>query len=837
MKNQTPYEKIIDMARNLKIRALERMGYRVRLPKKSKRKSQKLLRAFFILVILGFVGGVGLAAYGFYLYQTLPNPAALGERIINQSTKIYDRTAETLLYEIHGEEKRTVISLKDVPDYIKQATLAIEDARFYEHPAFDWRGMMRAFVVNLWHGQIIQGGSTITQQLAKKAFLSPEKTLQRKLKEIILAVKLEKNYTKDQILEFYLNQIPYGSNAYGIESASQAFFTKGAKDLTLAEAALLAALPKAPSYYSPYGNHVKELLARKDYILERMKEYGYIDDEELNRAKKQDLKFSPQFEGIRAPHFVMFVKEYLELKYGADYVETAGLKVITTLDWPMQQLAEKVVSEGAQRNEELYKGKNAALIAQDPKTGQILAMVGSRDYFDIANEGNFNVITGHRQPGSAFKPFAYLTAFKKGYTPETIVFDLPTEFDTTKIPEMSYQPENYDQRFRGPVDLRHALSQSINLPSVKVLYLAGLKDTIETAQKMGITTLTEIGRYGLSLVLGGGDVKPLDMAEAYSVFAQDGQKHQQTAILRIEDSKGRILENYEDQMEQVEEPQYIRIINNILADNEARLGLFAPNNLLEIPGYEVAAKTGTSQDYRDAWVAGYTPSLVVVVWAGNNDFTPMQRGAAGILAAVPIWNNFMKETLKNQLAESFPTPEPTNPTKPILRGEYLAYFKIGDKLYPQIHNILFWINKNDPNGSIPEHPENDPQFENWEKPVLEWIKSNLANPNQYNEPVPINYAELVGTKQAPEITVFSPQNGSYLQDSNVQINLRIKSAFGVKSLKIYFNDILINEVKNLTSETYQSQFTPPTIEAQNKIKIEARDRFDNLGKASIIVFK
>jgi 1A family penicillin-binding protein len=834
------------MSARYKVSELKKMGYRLQPPKK-KNKPKKFWRIFFTFCLAGLIVLVAAAVYLFYLYKTLPNPSSIGERIVNQSTKIYDRTGQNLLYEIHGEERRTVIPLQEIPDYAREAMIVIEDAEFYQHPAFDWRGIIRALIVNLQHGSIVQGGSTITQQLVKNAFLSDEKTVQRKLKEIILAIKLEKNYSKDQILELYLNQIPYGSNAYGIEAASQAFFSKDAKDLTLAEAALLAALPQAPSYYSPYGNHQKELLARKNYILERMKQYGYIDEEEFQRAIKESINFSPKFEGMRAPHFVMFIKEYLESKYGADYVETAGLNVTTTLDWNLQQAAETAVSEGAKRNEELYKGKNAALIAQDPKTGQILAMVGSRDYFDIANEGNFNVVTGHRQPGSAFKPFAYLAAFQKGYTPDTIVFDLKTEFnpdcpasaDQEKDPFGldCYHPANYDQRFRGPVDFRHGLAQSINVPSVKVLYLTGLKDTIQTAQKFGITTLTETGRYGLSLVLGGGDVRPIDMAEAYSVFAQDGQKHEQTAILKVEDAQGRVLEKYEDKSEEVYNPQYIRMVNDILSDNEARLGLFSPNNLLEIPGYEVAAKTGTTQDYRDAWVAGYTPSLVVVVWAGNNDFSPMQRGAAGILAAVPIWHNFMVEALKNQPAEAFPQPTAANTDKPILNGQYLSYFKVADKLYPQIHDILFWVDKNNPQGPLPEHPENDPQFENWEKPVLEWIKSNLANPGQYNEPVPPDYAEIVGAKQAPEITIINPTNGAYLQNPTIQFQAQIKSSFGIKSIKLYFNKTLVNETQSLQGENYQFNFTPSTIEPQNQIKIEARDSFDNLAETSVIVFK
>lgn len=829
-----------------KISDWKQRAYAIHLPKKLK-KPGKLKKLFFIGLSAVIILIILVAGYLFYLYKTLPDPATIGDRIVTQSTKIFDRTGQTLLYEIHGEENRTIVSLKDLPNYVKEATIAIEDAQFYQHPAFDWKGMVRAFFVNLLNGKIVQGGSTITQQLVKNAFLSTEQTIQRKLKEIILAIRLEKVYSKDQILELYLNQIPYGSNAYGIQAASQTYFAKDAKDLSLAQAALLAGLPKAPSYYSPYGNHPDEVLARKNLILTKMKEGGYITDAQLKQAENEVITFSPKFEGLRAPHFVMFIKEYLESKFGVQYVETAGLKVTTTLDWNMQQLAEKAVAEGAKRNEELYKGKNAALIAQDPKTGQILAMVGSRDYFDIANNGNFNVITAHRQPGSAFKPFAYLTAFAEGYTPQTKIFDLKTEFNpdcpATATDEKDkyglncYHPDNYDHIFRGPVDFRHALAQSINVPAVKVLYLAGLNNTISTAKKLGITTLTETSRYGLSLVLGGGDVKPIDMAEAYSVLAQDGQKHNQTGILKIEDSKGNTLEEYEDQSEQTFDPQYIRMINSILSDNEARLGLFGPNNLLEIPGQEVAAKTGTTQDYRDAWVAGYTPSLVTIVWAGNNDFTPMQRGAAGILAAVPIWNNFMATYLKDKPVDPFPVPDPIVPSKPILNGEYISYIKVGDQLYPQIHDILFWVNKNDPQGPIPDNPQNDPQYDNWEKGVTDWINNNLTNPSQYNQPIPNGYGDVVGAKQAPEITIISPTNGSYIGTGPINLSFQVKSPYGIKSIKVYFNNSSVDELTNPTGENFQTQFSPSAIEAQNKIQVEVADRLDNAASVSVILFK
>jgi len=692
----------------------------------------------FVLKLIGLflLAIFGLVFWGLMVItkmaKELPNPEQFVNRQISQSTKIYDRTGQILLYEIHGEEKRTTISFEEIPEYAKQATLAIEDQEFYRHSAFDWRAIIRAFVVNIIKGRVVQGGSTITQQLARNAFLSPERTYTRKIKELILAHWIEQRYSKDQILNLYLNQIPYGTNAYGIEAASQTFFSKPANDLTLSEAAVLAALVKAPSYYSPWGIHQDELEQRKNYVLEQMFKLGFIDEQQKQLAQNTKPKFSNQSIGsIKAPHLVMMVYDYLSGKYGEDVVEKGGLRVITTLDWPLQELAEKTVKEGAERNTQLYQGKNAALVAQDPKTGQVLALVGSKDYFDVENEGNFNVaVQGLRQPGSALKPFAYLTAFQKGYSPEAVVFDLPTEFSSynnicplTNINfnddnPLCFHPENFDGRFRGPVNLRTGLAQSINVPSVKVLYLAGLADTLKTVQAFGLTTLTNPSRYGLSLVLGGGEVKLIEMVGAYSVFSQEGIKHHQSLILEVKDSQGRILEKYLDQATQVVEPQYAKIINNILSDIEARSGLFQNSlNLTVFPDREAALKTGTTNDYKDAWAIGYTPTLVVGVWTGNNNNKPMQKQAGSILAAVPIWHAFMSKALENQPAEFFNKPEAAPQNKPILWGEYISN--------GEAHDILYYVDKNNPLGPQPLNPESNSQFWNWELPVKAWWQQQL----------------------------------------------------------------------------------------------------------------
>ena len=702
-----------------------------------KKKRFLKITGFFLLILMGLAFFILMMAAK--IAKELPSPEQFADRQINQSTKIYDRTGETLLYEIHGEEKRTIVPFEEIPDFVKQATISVEDREFYSHKAFDWRAIIRALFVNIIKGRVVQGGSTITQQLAKNAFLSPERTYERKLKELILSYWIEQRYSKDEILNLYLNQISYGANAYGIESASRTYFNKSAKDLNLAEAAILAALPKAPSYYSPWGSHKEELEQRKVYILEQMFKSGFIDEEEKERAGNSKIKFSEQNIGlIKAPHFVMMVKEFLVEKYGEEILEKGGLNVITTLDWKFQKAAEQTIEDGAKRNAELYDGRNAALVAQDPKTGQILALVGSKDYLAEPEpigcepgktcqfEGNFNVASqALRQPGSAFKPLAYITAFQKGYSPETVVFDLPTEFSTygntcplTGINffdnnSLCFHPENFDRQFRGPVNLRNALAQSINVPSVKVLYLAGINDSIKTAQNFGITTLTDPSRYGLSLVLGGGEVKLIDLVGAYSVFAQEGVKHRQAFILEVKNSQGKVLEKYLDQATQIIEPQYAKLINNILSDAEARSPLFQNSlNLTVFEGREAALKTGTTNDYRDAWTIGYTPSLIVGVWAGNNNNKPMQKQAGSILAAIPIWHDFMSKVLENYPVEFFNKAEQINQTKPMLNGEYI--------FNNETHNILYYINKNDPLGPQPSSPETDSQFWNWELPIKNW---------------------------------------------------------------------------------------------------------------------
>ena len=701
------------------------------------KKYYKILSQIAFGGIIFVFAAVTLSIFVFFYYsRQLPDPNAWQDRKIIQSTKIYDREGKNLLYEIHGEEKRTVIPFNEIPQIVKEATVAAEDAEFYSHSGINIRGIIRAIWADIKGGTLAEGGSSITQQLIKNAYLSPEQTLSRKIKELILSIALERRYSKDEILNFYLNQIPYGLNSYGIEAAAQTYFNKPAKELALTEVVYLVAMPKAPSYYSPYGNHGEELKSRANHILSRMRELKYISDNDYNNALETTVNFVGQKTGITAPHFVFFIRDYLNEKYGEDFVEKGGLKVMTTINLDLQKIAETVVEDGAKHNE-IYNTKNAALVAIDPKTGQILAMVGSKNYWgnpepkgcepgkNCQFEPNVNIATRLRQPGSSFKPFVYATAINNGYTPDTIIWDVPTEFnpqcswDGIAEPgvdqQTCYKPKNYDGRFRGPVTLKQALANSLNVPSVKVLYLAGVNNSINTAENLGITTLKDRSRYGLSLVLGAAEVKLLDMVSAYGVFGQEGIKREPTGILKVEDGSGRVLEEYKDQNQKVLSEQVAKEINDILSDNNARAPMFGLYSPLSLGDRPVAAKTGTSQDpndetkAKDAWVIGYTPSLVAGVWTGNNDNTPIEKGGAGVAAAGPIWHDFMAQALKDAPIETFNKPDPIITDKPILNGQR------------QIHEILYWLNKDDPQGAPPEKPDSDPQFKNWETALRNWL--------------------------------------------------------------------------------------------------------------------
>lgn len=588
---------------------------------------------------------------------------------MNETSVIYDRSGEHILYKIFGEENRKVISHEDIPDVMRWATIAAEDDNFYHHFGIDIKSSLRAAIANFQAEDIEQGASTITQQLARNVFLTREKTFKRKIKEAVLAIKIERLYSKDEILDMYLNKVPYGSNAYGIQAASQTYFNKDAKDLTLDEAALLAVLPNAPSLYLPYGDNIDELVRRQENIIKRTHALGVTTEEEVRLALETDTssKIHPLSRNIKAPHFVMYVLEKMEKDFGRDFLEKGGLRITTSLDWEKQVLAEDILKNSREHLSK-YGANNSSLVAMDPRTGEILAMVGSLDYFDKSIDGQVNVSIRERQPGSSFKPIVYAKAFEKEFQPETLLYDAKTNFGPDGSGK-SYIPQNYDGKFHGRVSMRQALAMSLNIPAVKTLYLAGVQDTIELAERLGITTLTDKQNYGLALALGGGSIKLLEEVGAFSVFANDGLRNPINPIIDITSSNGKNIYNFSKNEKKVLDQEVARKINSILSDNEARIPTFGPNNPLHINGYTVAAKTGTTQDYRDAWTVGYTPYLAVGVWAGNNDNHPMRMGAAGTYVAGPIWNKFMTQSLLGLPNENFIAYHPIQKDIPMLSGD------------------------------------------------------------------------------------------------------------------------------------------------------------------------
>ncbi|HAX01316.1 MAG: hypothetical protein A2378_01510 [Candidatus Pacebacteria bacterium RIFOXYB1_FULL_44_10] len=644
--------------------------------KKRVQKEQRLdYKSTFRAVFAPFISGALItmllfgSGYGVYAYvfQDLPSPRSLLDREPPLTTKIYDRNG-VLLYKMYKDENRTLVPLNKVPEQVKQAFIAIEDKSFYSHHGFSLRGIARATLSNA-KGERVEGGSTITQQLVKNTLLSPEKTIRRKVRELVLSVMVEASISKDQILEMYFNEVSFGGTLYGVEEASRTYFGKSISEVSLAEGAFLAGLPQAPSSYSPFGPTPEKGINRQYQVLQRMVEDGYISQEQADQAKNEQLTFIPERTEIKAPHFVMYIRELLAQEYGEDILSQGGLEVVTTLDMKTQELAEKAIRD------ELLKLKNArvsngASIVTNPQTGEILAMVGSRDYFDIANDGQVNVTIRERQPGSSIKPLTYAVAFSKGMTPSTMIEDSAVTF--TFAGTQPYSPKNYDGAYHGKVSLRTALANSYNIPAVKLLAQVGIRDMIEQGRKMGISSWGEdqVSRFGLSLTLGGGEVKMIDMAKLYGTFANQGVTVELQPIQKISNTKGEVIyqnpctstntvsnEKQSCDKKKTLDPRVAWQITSILSDNIARSSAFGRNSVLEIPKQQVAVKTGTTNSLRDNWTAGYTSDRVVVTWVGNNDNTPMSRVASGITGASPIWNTIMRTQLDEATPHVFETPE------------------------------------------------------------------------------------------------------------------------------------------------------------------------------------
>jgi len=606
-----------------------------------KKKSRK-----FWIVLIPLVIFAGIFYY--FILKDLPSPTRLQSSSLPQSTQILDRNGAQL-YTIYSQKNQTFIPLKKIPREMQQATIAIEDKDFYHHGAIDLRGIIRAFYSIMVHKEL-QGGSTLTQQLVKTSLLTPERTVQRKIKEVIEAFATEALYSKDQILEMYLNQIPYGGTAYGVEAAAQTYFGKKAEKLTLSEAALLAGLPEAPTINSPYGIHPERAKRRQEEILRKMQEQGYITTKQRDQAIKEPLQYQKLTNKIEAPHFVLYVKDLLVKKYGLQTVEQGGLRVITSLDLPTQTFVQDTVASEVAKLKNSHVSNGASLVT-NPGTGEILAMVGSTDYFNTDNDGNVNVTIARRQPGSSIKPINYAVGLMKGYSAATPFIDQPICFPSPGQPP--YCPKNYDGKFRGVVQMRFALGNSLNIPAVEMLKLNSVDAMIATASAMGITTFTDRSRYGLSLTLGGGEVMMTDMATAFGVFANQGYRVDLHPLLKVTNAQGKVLEEYKPPASPIFGKKVLPagvafIISHILLDNNARQDAFGSNSELRIGNLPVSVKTGTTNDYRDNWTIGYTSNYLVATWVGNNDNTVMTGIVSGVTGAAPIWHKIMSHVLEGK---------------------------------------------------------------------------------------------------------------------------------------------------------------------------------------------
>lgn len=823
-------------------RVVERLplGFFARLWRKVRAVPLKTyLKISVVLMLAGFIVGTGFVMW---ISKDLPDPNRLSDRQVPESTKIYDRTGEHLLYEVFQSQKRTVVPLDQMGPWIPKATIAIEDKQFYTHSGIRVRSIVRAVFNNLIGRRTGAGGaSTLTQQLIKITIVGDERRgfagLFRKIKEAILAIRLERKYTKDEILQMYLNEIPYGSTNYGVEAAAQSYFQKPAKDLSIAEAATLAALVQAPSRYL---NNQESLKGRRDYVIKLLQDQGYITEDQRQEALAAELKII-RSNGIKAaPHFVLYVKQLLADEFGEKLVDTGGLKVITTLDYDKQVAAEKIVKEQGDKFAKEANANNAALVAIDPKTAQIIAMVGSRDYFNDEIDGQFNVaVLGKRQPGSSFKPFVYTAAFEKGYTPETIVYDVVTDFDQRGS---SYTPKNYDGKEHGLLTFRTSLQNSFNIPAVKAMYLVGTNETIDFAKRFGYTTFT--GDYGLSLVLGGGEVNLLEHTNAYATLANNGAYQAPSSILSVTNAKGdKLLEWKEPEQKEAIKPELAATISNVLSDDNARAMVFGRNSNLTLSGRPVAAKTGTTNNSKDAWTMGYTPSIAVGVWVGNTIPTPM-KGGGNLLAGV-IWNQFMREALKDTPHEPFPELPAGAALKPVLRGtdggiklpintltgkiavsttpEHL----IVEKTYLPPHDILHYVQKDDPNGEPPAYPTDDPQYQAWESGLAAWVeRQNAAGNYVALEEPPTEYDSEQSSEFAPQVSITSPADGTVVADRSMTLQVSASAPRGVQSVTYFIDGV------NVGTATYPfvvQHYARALEPGEHKLKAMAQDDQGNTG--------
>ncbi|EKD49394.1 MAG: hypothetical protein ACD_63C00158G0002 [uncultured bacterium] len=823
-----------------------------RLSKKQKR-ARRIFKTLVIILIVLLVAIGGVFAWG--ATQLPSSEEILSGRFVPQATQILDRTGEHILFELHGEENRTLIKLMDLPEYIPQASIAIEDDDFYKHPGFDVKGIIRAAWKNVTGQQVSQGGSTITQQLIKNTMLTSDRTFTRKFKELVLSMELEMKLSKKEILELYINAIPYGSNAYGIQAASQTYFGKDAKALTIGEATMLAALPKAPTYYSPL-NHPERAKERQSLVIDRMRSLGYITKEQAIEAKSEKLAFVKKRADITAPHFVDYAKEVLVEKYGLKKVETGGLKVYTTLDLEKQKIAEGAVARHRKENEKIG-AYNAAFLSLDSKTGEILAMVGSVDYFAEEGkklDGQVNVTTSLRSPGSSIKPVEYVTAFSRGYPPTTILYDVKTNFGPDGSGK-DYIPSNYSGSFSGPLSMRTALAHSLNIPAIKTYYLAGPENVSTMANKLGYHDWIPGKQYGLATAVGGKEIVMLDHAGAYVTYANRGVRHTPTGILKVIDSDGKVMEELDvSKGERVLDENIADTINDVLADNNAR----APwgRQSLNIKDRQVAAKTGTSNKQinetikpDNLWTIGYTPQIAAAVWVGNNDGSVTSGQSDGSLNAAPIWREYMTKVLEKYPKEDFVKPKPINATKPVLLGKInggeeteieickpsglLANkycpnsMKEKKKFRRNAHCILYYVDKNDPNGPPPKNPAEDPQFKRWEAAVRGGSDNNTETDNPPTEEDTLHNPEFW-----PNISIISPEDGANITSGIFSASVNVSGTNPIKHVEYFIDG---KRVADTNSAPYGVEIVVPAGITQGFHQLTAKvyDNIDNSKTASI----
>ncbi len=804
-------------------------------------------------IILGFLGLVFLFAW---YSRDLPSPSGV-VRKEGFTTRIYDRNGE-LLYDVYKEAKRDPVAWDDIPEYLKQATVAIEDKEFYQHSGFSKTGYLRQIYNVLRYGKL-HGGSTLTQQLVKNVLLTSERTVSRKVKEFVLAIQIEKKYSKDEILLMYLNEAPYGGAAWGVGAATEQYLGKSVSELNLVESIFLAGLPQRPSVYSPFSRTPEAYIERSEGVARRMREDGYIDKDQEEEVLEMlpEIDFSENRSLIKAPHFVFWVKNVLSERYGEDVVEAGGLKVTTTLDLNLQTQAEEIVEEEINKAEESGKEiSNGGVVVTDPQTGEILAMVGSRDYFSEDIDGKYNVTTALRQPGSAIKPVTYLTALKKGYTASTLIMDTPVSFPGG-TGQKDYAPVNYDGRFNGPMQLRYALGNSINITAVKMLARAGLESMLSTAYEMGLSTLEptreNMNRFGLSVTLGGGEVRLLELAEAYGSFANKGLRMDTVGVLKVEDRDGRVLEEFRaGGGDRVMTEQEAFLISDILSDNGARELTFGAVNGLIVSGRKVAVKTGTTNDLRDNWCIGWSPNLLVGVWVGNNDNSPMGRVASGVSGATPIWRRVISGGLKDRSNVEFSIPEKIISLEVDRVSGYEAhdgfasrneYFVQGTepRLSDPVHLKLKVCKDGSglaPPGDVSSGNYDEKEYfkfleddlissdeENrWQKGIDEWIASQPDNGGKYYPPT--EYCHGGGSGWVG-VSIMEPGHESTVGNT-FHVKLRSDSVKRIVGAKLFVDRV---EVKSWSEKPFEMDLTLE--DGAYELHAEVEDEDGNVGGGEI----